>query len=89
MPTTCDIDFENSPQKVLFAGQLLRGTVRLNLTGEKIVRGVYIRIHGKAYADWSEGSGKHRRTYTGNETFLDERTYFVGRDTGRVQIVYV
>lgn len=82
MPTTCDIEFENNPQKVVYAGQLLRGTVRLTLTEEKNVRGIYIRIYGKAYAHWSRGSGKSRRTYTGEEHYLNETTYFVGGRDG-------
>lgn len=78
MPTTCEIDFENNPLKVIYAGQLLRGTVRLNLTEEKNVRGVYIRIHGTAHCHWTEGSGDNRKSYTGDEDYLNERTYFVG-----------
>lgn len=84
MPTTCELDFENNPMKVMYAGQLLRGTVRLHLTEEKNVRGIYIRINGTAYAHWSEGSGKTRKTYTGNEDYLDEKTYFVGGTDGTV-----
>lgn len=53
MPTTCVIAFEN-PSRVYYAGQLLRGTVNLTLTKEKKVRGVYVRIYGRAYAYWSE-----------------------------------
>lgn len=84
MPTTCDIDFENNPQKVIYAGQLLRGTVRLTLTEEKTVRGIYIRIDGKAYAHWSTGSGKNRRSYSGSEDYLTEKTYFLGGSEGSV-----
>lgn len=78
MPTTCEIDFENNPLKVIYAGQMLRGTVRLQLTEEKNVRGVYIRIHGTAHCHWTEGSGDNRKSYTGDEDYLNERTYFVG-----------
>lgn len=78
MPTTCVIDFDNNPMKVIYAGQLLRGTVTLTLTAPKSVRGVYIRIHGKAYAHWTEGTGDNRKTYTGSENYLDEKTYLAG-----------
>lgn len=47
MSTTCKIEFENNPRRVVYAGQLLRGRVRLNLTKSKTVRGLYIRIHGR------------------------------------------
>lgn len=84
MPTSCEIEFENNPMKVIYAGQLLRGTVQLSLTEEKTVRGVYIRIHGKAYTHWTTGSGDNRKTFTGSEDYLDERTYFVGGSSGNV-----
>lgn len=93
MPTTCVIAFEN-PSRVYFAGQLLRGTVNLTLTKEKKVRGVYVRIHGRAYAHWTEycstdhnrnrnrdnnrASSGHHVSYSGEEVYLDERQYFVG-----------
>lgn len=92
MPTTCDISFDN-PERVYYAGQMLRGTVRLTLTKEQKVRGVYVRIFGRAYAYWTEhcstdhnrhrrdgdrSSGGHHVSYTGEEDYLDEKTYFVG-----------
>lgn len=84
MPTSCEIDFENNPMKVIYAGQLLRGTVRLHLTEHKDVRGIYVRIYGTAHARWSTGSGKNRKTYTGDEDYLNEKTYFVGGPDGSV-----
>lgn len=52
MPTTCLINFEN-PDGVYFAGELLRGTAILTLTKAKKVRGIYVRIFGRAYAHWT------------------------------------
>lgn len=78
MPTNCVIVFENNPSKVFYGGQLLKGSVTLTLTSEKTVRGIYIKITGDAYAHWSEGSGKSKKSYTGEESYLNERTYFVG-----------
>lgn len=52
MPTTCLISFEN-PDGVYFAGELLRGKAILSLTKTKKVRGVYVRIFGRAYAHWT------------------------------------
>lgn len=51
MPTSCEIDFENNPIMVIYAGKLLRGRVKLNLSEEKNVRGVYLNINGKGYTD--------------------------------------
>lgn len=84
MPTSCEIEFENNPLKVVYTGQLLRGTVRLNLTEEKNVRGIYINIYGSAHVKWSKGSGNRRVTHTGKEEYLNEKTYFVGGPSGSV-----
>lgn len=97
MPTTCEISFEK-PERVFYAGQLLSGTVRLTLTKEKKVRGVYVHIFGRAYAYWtkycnvnhdrnssnnnSSSNSGHHVSYTGSEDYLDEKTYFVGSSSG-------
>lgn len=83
MAIDIDIDFENNPNGVFYAGQSMRGTVRLSVSEEKNVRGVYIRIYGKAYCKWSTGSGKNRRTYVGEEIYLNETTYLIGHRDGR------
>lgn len=75
MPTTCVIDFEDNP---VYSGQLLRGTVELNLSKEKNVRGVYIDLCGKGYASWTENNGRYQQIYTTEEIYLNERIYFVG-----------
>lgn len=83
MPTTCTINFENNPMKVIYSNQMLRGTIHLNLTRTKNVRGVYICISGKASAKWEEysksSSDSHEwDTFKGKEDYLNERTYFIG-----------
>lgn len=101
MPTTCDITFSN-PNRVYNAGELLSGNVRLTLTKEKKVRGVYIKIFGRAYAYWTEHcsidhnrnqnrepghhSSGHHVSYTGEEDYLDEKTYFVGGNSGEIRL---
>lgn len=52
MPTTCLINFEH-PDGVYFAGETLRGTAIVTLTKTKKVRGIYVRIFGRAYAHWT------------------------------------
>lgn len=76
------IDFENNPSGIFYAGQLLSGTVRLTLGEGKKVRGVYICIEGKAYCKWSEGSGKTKDHYVGEEEYLKEITYLLGSSEG-------
>lgn len=53
MPTTCVINFDH-PDSVYFAGEMLRGTAILSLTKKKKIRGVYVRIYGRAYAHWTK-----------------------------------
>lgn len=77
MTTKCVIAFENNPSKVFYSGQLLKGSVTLTLPNEQKVRGIYLNITGYAYARWSEGSGRNKNTYTGKESYLNERTDFV------------
>lgn len=69
MSASCEIEFENSPRKIVYAGQLLRGMVRLNLTEKTNVRNLYIRITGKVFAQWYEG----RTPITVKESYLDKR----------------
>lgn len=87
MPITCSIDFENNPHKVVYAGQLLSGTIKVTLTDEKQVHDAYIRIRGEAYCHWTKiGAGKNRRSFTGREDYLDEIIYFIGERDGNIKI---
>lgn len=83
MSATCDIEFENNPRKIVYAGQLLRGAVRLNFPEETNAIALYIRIKGKAYARWNHGNS----TIVANEQYLDKRTYLVGTRNRRDGIV--
>lgn len=83
MPTTCDISFEN-PDGVYFVGELLRGTAKLSLTKIKKVRGVYVKVFGRAYAHWSEYcriNHNPRRDSNGNVTNSGgHRVYYSGSE---------
>lgn len=63
---------------------MLRGTIHLNLTRTKKVRGVYLVISGKASAKWEEYSKSSSDdshewdTFRGKEDYLSERSYFIG-----------
>lgn len=84
MSIACEIDFDNNPQKVLYAGQLLSGSVRLMLIEQKTIRSIYIRIYGKAFCQWALGGGDTHRLYTGSEDYLNEKTCLAGDSDGNV-----
>lgn len=78
MYSQCEIEFENNPGKIVYAGQLLRGTVRLNLTDYTTIRGVYIHKKGKANASWRVG----KTHVSAKENYLDAKVYLVQPSTG-------
>lgn len=75
--TECEIGFENNPMKVIYAGQLVRGLVRLYFKKEKRIRGIYIHIFGKAYATWTKYC-RHFESYSGKEEYFNDLEYFLG-----------
>lgn len=83
MPTTCAIELQNNISYCVFSGQELFGTIRLTLTEERHLRGVYIQIYGKGYCKWSEG----RTTFVNQATYLNEIIHFIGGGNGRCIIV--
>lgn len=94
MPTSCQISFDK-PENVYNAGEMLRGTVNLALSREHNVRGIYIRIYGKAKTYFSrycnekhsnKSSSGHSVTYTGKEYYLDSKIYFVGGTNGKSRL---
>lgn len=44
--------------------------------------GIYIEFLGKAHCHWTEGSGSKKETYSGSETYLEERQYLLGNHNG-------
>lgn len=62
------VDFENNPNGVFNAGQVICGTVRiLTMEEEREVRGVRISIFGKAFCTWRIGTGDDETTYSGEK----------------------
>ncbi|XP_055324776.1 arrestin domain-containing protein 17-like [Sitodiplosis mosellana] len=87
MPITCEINFENNPQKVIYSGQMmLRGSVQLNLSAEKNVRGVYIELFGGECASWTSGIGRYQKSYIAEELYLNKRIYFVSGGSGDARL---
>lgn len=81
MSVTCKVQFHDNPMKVFYAGQMVRGNVRLILTQAKKVHCLYIRIHGRAYVHWVDSTSDSRkvRVFSGNEDYFSERTNFITR----------
>lgn len=52
-------------------GDTVRGVCRLHLEEPLPLRGVRVRFHGFERAEWSEGSGKNRRTRRAERSFFD------------------
>lgn len=84
MSINCCIDLENNPMRVVYAGQLLRGTVRLKLMDKTTVSSIYIRISGKVFAQWKVGNS----VVTAKEDCLDERIQLVGDTFGNLYCVF-
>lgn len=59
------------------------------IDGEKIkiknkfnVAGIYVKIVGIGYCRWTTGSNKSKRTHTGEEYYLNNKSFFVGDEHG-------
>lgn len=79
MSTACYIEVQNNGNNVVYAGQELCGSVRLTLTEERHLHGIYIQIYGKGSCQWAEG----RAAFSGRADYLNEIIYFVGGPNGR------
>lgn len=83
MHNSCEIQFENNPKKIVYAGQLIQGAVRLNLMERTNVRSVHLRINGKASACWQDG----RTNYVNEEQCLDGRVDLSQETSGIMQFI--
>lgn len=83
MPTTCEIEFDNNPLKVMYSGQVLRGNVKLTLTESIKVRCVYLKIVGEGYCHWT-----NEGTFTGRESYIDESRCFVDGSEGDILKIF-
>lgn len=90
MPTTCIIELDH-PSRVIYSGNVLRGTVHLSLTNSKVIRSGSIRIVGKGHVSWTETvqrqvydsrqkksvTEQHTEVRSSNETYLDRTISFI------------
>lgn len=73
MLTTCEIELENNPEKVIYAGQSLGGDALLALTKIKNVRAAYIQIYRKAQVMFSDPDSQHKS----EQNLFSEQIYIV------------
>lgn len=74
----CLIEFENNPEKVVYTGTTVTGTVRLTLPEQITVRCVYIKISGVAHAKKTKRRGKFCRKYKCDRVYSNHKKIFVG-----------
>lgn len=86
MPTSCEIDFENNPMKMVFAGELLSGDVRLTLTKEKHIRSIYVQIKGRASIRLDDPT---KGFNSGKQTYLNKAIYLVRESNGSHFFVFL
>lgn len=79
MPTKCEVELENNPLKVIYSGQVLRGTVNLTFTKEKVARGVYIRVTGQGYTHWTQAD----TAFASQEDYFNQLMYLVGGNNSK------
>lgn len=77
----CTIEFENSPTKIYYTGQLIRFNV--NLCFNEKVLNVFVKIIGVAYVRWRD----YDDVSSGKETFFEERVPI--ENTGNVTLLYL
>lgn len=82
MPTTCEIDFDDNPMKIVFAGELLCGVVRLKLTKEQNIRGIYIRFYGHASIRLDDSTHSPNR-----QTYLNKKIYLALGNNGSTHLI--
>jgi hypothetical protein len=67
------------PDGVYYAGEVVRGTVRLNVSDDKTkCRGFHVKLMGKSHVHWHTGGGDNRTDYDGTTYFQDQRLTVFG-----------
>ncbi|XP_031639387.1 arrestin domain-containing protein 17-like, partial [Contarinia nasturtii] len=87
MPTTCKMNFGNHPEKIVFSGQTITITVRLSLTEEIKVRGIYIHLRGKTHVRFLIDDLKRDGSFVGNEDILDMQKCLADGNDGEIQLL--
>lgn len=82
MTVNCDVQYDNNPQGIFYAGQSMSGSVVLNLSEPDSVNAISIKIEGFTVVNWSErrpqGQRRRSRHFSGRQDYLNTLTYLVG-----------
>ncbi|XP_026479948.1 arrestin domain-containing protein 17-like [Ctenocephalides felis] len=86
----CEIQFDDNPQSIFYAGQSLNGKVVLTLTKPKTMKDMLLRIVGKASCscsgkeNYTDGDKQRTRTtkFSAEETYFESVTHLLGRNKG-------
>lgn len=53
-----------------YSGSLVRGRIVVNATAPQVFSNIYVHLTGDGHTEWSEGSGKEKKTFTGDLNVL-------------------
>lgn len=103
MPITCKVEFEKNPSAVFYSGQVLRGTIHLTTTEEKVFGKASVKIVGNGSVSFTESIpgrkyDEAQKAYVDEnqtverkreETYLSETTHFInGNDESKSLLLY-
>jgi hypothetical protein len=70
--TKFSIELERSTG-IYYAGEVVRGTIKMNCPSSVTCRSVVVQLKGQARVWWHTGAGDHRRDYDGHTLYQDQR----------------
>lgn len=91
MTSKCNIQFDNNPLGVYYAGQTISGVAELITTRPKTIRSIYISINGHSEVRWTENvykqntQGKRENaieTFSATELYFTSEKYVFGTSGG-------
>ncbi|CAH1796807.1 unnamed protein product [Owenia fusiformis] len=77
----------NNHSNAVRAGESLSGHVYTDLENPLKIKGITVRLLGKAKAKWQRGSGRSRETYKNSETYFNNTFVVFGNDSHHTETV--
>uniref|UniRef100_A0A7S1TRZ8 Arrestin C-terminal-like domain-containing protein n=2 Tax=Phaeomonas parva TaxID=124430 RepID=A0A7S1TRZ8_9STRA len=77
MAPTMRIELDRQ-DKVFYGGDVIRGTLHVSTREAITCRGIRVRLMGKGYCHWVEGSGDNKQHYIGRKTYQELSTTVFG-----------